>query len=35
MIFEIEATRFEDGDKRVFHYDNMANVLKDSDGNVF
>jgi len=35
MIFEIEATRFEDGDKRVFHYDNMANVLKDSDGKVF
>jgi len=35
MIFEIEATRFEDGDKKVFHYDNMTNVLKDTDGNVF
>jgi uncharacterized protein len=35
MIFEIQATRFEDGDKQTFFYDNMANVLKDSDGNIF
>jgi uncharacterized protein len=35
MIFEIQATRFEDGDKKVFYYDNMTNVLKGSDGNVF
>ena len=35
MIFEIEATRFEDGDKKVFHYDNMTNVLKGSDGTMF
>lgn len=35
MIFEIQATRFDDGDKRTFFYDNMANVLKDSDGNIF
>jgi len=35
MIFEIQATRFDDGDKQTFFYDNMANVLKDSAGNVF
>ena len=35
MIFEIEATRFEDGDKKTFFYDNMTNVLKDSNGNIF
>ena len=35
MIFEIQATRFEDGDKKTFFYDNMANVLKDSEGNIF
>jgi uncharacterized protein len=35
MIFEIEATRFEDGDKRTFLYDNMTNVLKGSDGTLY
>jgi uncharacterized protein len=35
MIFEIKATRFEDGDEKIFFYDNMANVLKDSEGNIF
>lgn len=35
MIFEIQATRFEDGDKQTFFYDNMANVLKNSAGDVF
>jgi uncharacterized protein len=35
MIFEIQATRFEDGDNKTFYYDNMANVLKDAEGNVF
>ena len=35
MIFEIQATRFEDGDTQTFFYDNMANVLKDSEGNLF
>lgn len=35
MQFEISATRFEDGDKKIFYYDNMTNILKDSDGNVF
>lgn len=35
MIFEIQATRIEDGDKQVFFYDNMANVLKNSAGDIF
>jgi uncharacterized protein len=35
MIFEIHATKFEDGDTKVFSYDNMSNVLKDADGNIF
>jgi uncharacterized protein len=35
MLFEISATRFEDGDVKTFHYDNMSNVLKDAAGNVF
>lgn len=35
MQFEIRATRYEDGDKKVFYYDNMTNILKDSDGNIF
>lgn len=35
MIFEIHATRFEDGDTKIFHYDNHENILKDVDGNVF
>jgi uncharacterized protein len=35
MLFEIKATRFADGDTKTFYYDNIANVLKDADGNVF
>ena len=35
MLFEIKATRFNDGDTKIFHYDNIANVLKDAEGNVF
>jgi uncharacterized protein len=35
MLFEIKATRFEDGDTKIFHYDNIANVLKDTEGNIF
>jgi len=35
MIFEIQATKFEDGDTKMFSYDNMSNVLKDADGNIF
>ena len=35
MIFEIQTQRFEDGDKKVFYYDNHANILKDADGTVF
>jgi hypothetical protein len=35
MLFEIKGTRFEDGDVKYFHYDNMTNVLKDADGNIF
>ena len=35
MLFEIKATRFEDGDVKTFHYDNMSNMLTDADGNVF
>ena len=35
MLFEIKATRFADGDVKTFHYDNMSNVLKDSEGNIF
>jgi uncharacterized protein len=34
MLFEIKATRFEDGDTKIFHYDNIANVLKDDEGNI-
>jgi uncharacterized protein len=34
MLFEIKATRFADGDVKTFHYDNMANILKDSEGNI-
>jgi len=33
MIFEIHAERSAT-DKKIFYYDNMANILKDSDGNV-
>jgi uncharacterized protein len=35
MLFEIKGTRLEDGDVKYFHYDNMTNVLKDADGNIF
>jgi uncharacterized protein len=35
MLFEITAKRFEDGDTKIFHYDNMTNTLKDWEGNVF
>lgn len=35
MLFEIKATRFADGDVKTFQYDNMSNVLKDSEGNIF
>lgn len=35
MIFEISATRHEDGNTKTFYYDNMTNVLKDADGNIF
>jgi len=35
MLFEIKGTRFEDGDTKIFHYDNIANVLKDAEGNIF
>ena len=35
MIFEIQATRFEDGDAQTLFYDNMKNILKDSNGNIF
>jgi uncharacterized protein len=34
MIFEIHAERSAD-DKKIFYYDNMTNVLKDADDNVF
>jgi hypothetical protein len=35
MIFEIHATRLEDGDRQVFFYDNIANVFKNSTGDIF
>jgi len=35
MLFEIKATRFNEGDTKTFYYDNMSNILKDEDGNVF
>jgi len=35
MLFEIKGTRFEDGDTKIFHYDNITNVLKDAEGNIF
>jgi uncharacterized protein len=34
MIFEIHAERSA-GDTKVFYYDNMENILKDAEGNVF
>ena len=34
MLFEIHAERSAE-DKKVFYYDNMTNVLKDADGNVY
>ena len=34
MLFEIHAERSAD-DKKVFYYDNILNILKDADGNVF
>lgn len=34
MIFEIHAERTAD-DKKIFYYDNMSNILKDEDGNIF
>lgn len=34
MIFEIHAERSA-GDNKVFYYDNMENILKDAEGNVF
>jgi len=35
MIFEIKASRVEDGDTRTFYYDNINNILKDIEGNIF
>ena len=34
MLFEIHAEKSAD-DKKIFYYDNMTNILKDTDGNVF
>ena len=34
MIFEISATRHEDGDIKTFFYDNMNNVLKEKISKV-
>jgi uncharacterized protein len=34
MLFEIHAERSA-SDKKIFYYDNMTNVLKDTDGTVF
>jgi uncharacterized protein len=34
MLFEIHAEKSND-DKKVFYYDNMTNVLKDAEGNIF
>ena len=34
MIFEIHAERNAQ-DQKIFYYDNIANILKDADGNVF
>jgi uncharacterized protein len=34
MIFEIHSERSAN-DKKIFYYDNMTNILKDVDGNVY
>lgn len=34
MLFEIHAEKSAE-DKKVFYYDNMTNILKDSEGNTF
>ena len=34
MLFEIHAER-NANDTKIFYYDNMSNVLKDADGNIF
>jgi uncharacterized protein len=34
MIFEIHAEHHA-GDTKIFYYDNMENILKDAEGNVF
>ena len=34
MIFEIHAEKNKD-EKRIFYYDNMENILKDSAGNLY
>jgi uncharacterized protein len=35
MLFEIHAVRPEDGDEKIFHYDNMKNVLSSDDGFIY
>jgi uncharacterized protein len=35
MLFEIKAKRFEDGDEKIFYYDNIKNILKNSAGDIF
>lgn len=34
MLFEIHGER-QGGDKKIFYYDNMTNILSDEDGNIF
>ena len=34
MLFEIHAEKSAE-DKKIFYYDNMTNILKDSEGNTF
>jgi uncharacterized protein len=36
MLFEIKANKINDGfNEKTFYYDNMTNILKDADGNLF
>ena len=35
MKFEIHAERKEDGDKKIFYYDNQTNILTNEAGTEF
>ena len=35
MLFEIHAQHPENGNKKIFFYDNMKNILTNEDGYVY